>query len=130
MTILEAMEKVLQIAVEHDRDWAAFPADDDKEAIETVKRFLDEYGQVAPTDEEWASVAPEYRWFAIDGYQGSAKCSAGFSIEKPYFDSDSMVWWSNAAEDATYIEAAPRELPDSVFPSLCLWERPPSEDAQ
>ena len=123
MTILEAMEKVLEIAVEHDRDWAAFPADDDKEAIETVKRFLDEYGQVAPTDEEWANVAPEYRWFAIDGYQGSSECTACFSIDKPSFDLNADVWFT---ENEIYLVAEPRELPEGVFPSLCLWQRPPS----
>ena len=125
MTTLEAMERILNLTIEYMKIIRRA-----EESIPIVQNFLDEYGQVAPTTDEWASVPTEYRWFAIDGYQGSEKCSAGFSIDKPYFDIVANVWWSEAGDAATYIEAAPRELPDGVMPHLCLWQRHPSEDAQ
>ena len=125
MTILDALEQVLVSAI-NDND--EYPSPEATDAIGIVDEWLSEYRKLGPTREEWAGVPDEYRWFAIDGYIGTPKQTAGFTVGKPYFDYDDSNCWLLGGEDTEmdFLEVEPREVPYGVHEDMLLWERPAS----
>ena len=117
MTILDALESVLEFAMDIDPD--------NDEAIRVVDEWLSEYRKLGPTPEEWAGAAEGYQWFAIDGYMGTPKQTAFFCLKKPHFDADANCWWTSDEDgEMDFYEVEPREVPENIHVGLLLWERP------